>query len=353
MLLSSSFRACSSKVRLGRLAPALLLAGSLFATDAAQAQAVPRAVLAEHFTNTVCSICASRNPGFYANLRRQAAPVLHVAYHPSSPYRACVFSQQNPAENDARTNFYGVYGGTPRLVLNGSVVPAGQDYAAAVLFAPFQGQISPFAVAVALQAVGADSIAVVVRIETRAAHSYAALQLYLPLAEDTVFYAAPNGEQRHYDVFRKSFSGPQPLAFGPAPAVGGSVTVRRVLAKSPAWVPRRLYALAVVQDAANQVLQAAASARLGSAAPLAATQPAAAGALLFPNPVREMLFVSADAARPVAGWQVLNALGRRVLGGGPGPLPTALDVRGLAAGVYALRVQPVAGRPYGQRFVKE
>ena len=338
----------------GQLASLALLLSAGLGAATAQGQAVPRAVLAEHFTNTVCSVCASRNPGFYANLRQQPAPVLHIAYHPSSPYRACQLSQQNVAENDARTNFYGVYGGTPRLVLNGAVIPAGQDYAAAALFAPYRNQASPFALTVALQAVGTDSVATVVRIETRAAHGFATLKLYVPLAEDTVFYAAPNGEQRHYDVFRKSFSGLQPLTFSPAAAVGGSVTVRRVLAKNPAWVPRRLYALAVVQDAAGQVLQAAASAHLGSAAPLASLAAgAAATAQAYPNPVRETLYLTANAGQAAASWQVCNLLGQQVLASAPGAAPAAIDVRGLAAGAYVLRVQTTSGRNYTVKLTRE
>ncbi len=53
-----------------------------------------QSVLVEHFTNTLCSICASRNPGFYQNLQSQQ-DVLHIAYHPSSPYAACVLNKQN------------------------------------------------------------------------------------------------------------------------------------------------------------------------------------------------------------------------------------------------------------------
>ncbi len=321
----------------------------------AAAQAVPRAVLVEHFTNTVCSVCASRNPGFYANLRQQTPPPLHVAYHPSSPYRACQFSQQNLPENDARTNFYGVYGSTPRLVLNGAVVPAGQNYAAAALFAPYQNQSSPFAVSAALQAVGADSIAVVVQVETRAAHAYATLQLYLPLVQDTVFYAAPNGEQRHYDVFRKSFSGPQPLVFAPAAAVGGRATVRRVVFKNPTWTAGRLYALAIVQDANRQVVQAGASPHFGSAAPLAAAPAAAAEApRCYPNPAAETCFLAPAPQAPITGWQLQNLLGQTVAAAASvAPGLVAIDVRGLAPGPYLLRVQTTTGRKYVLKLARE
>lgn len=119
-----------------------------------------------------------------------------------------------------------MYGGTPRLVINGSVVPATQDYSAPALFGPFQSQTSPFAATVVLRAVGTDSISATVRIVMQATPASSALRLYLALVQDTVNYAAPNGEQRHYDVLRKSFTGLNPVAFTPA-AAGGTVVLTR------------------------------------------------------------------------------------------------------------------------------
>ena len=328
------------------------LAG-LMAT-AAQAQAVPKTVVVEHFTNTVCSICAGRNPGFYTNLRQQTG-VLHIAYHPSSPYRACVFSQQNTSENDARTNFYGVYGGTPRLVLNGSAVPATQDYSVPALFAPYQGQTSPFAVAVAVRPAGPDSIAATVRLTTRAAHTYAGLTLYVALVQDTVFYAAPNGEQRHYDVFRKSFTGANALALIPAAAVGGVVTMTKTVYKNPIWTASRLYATAIVQDAARQVVQAAASAHLAGV--LSGTRGVSAGSpalAVYPNPVTTRLLLREDNAelRNVT-VLIYNGLGQLVRRQAVADAAQGMDVSELPTGTYWLRIMPGAdGRYQSGRFVQ-
>jgi len=77
---------------------------------------VQKNVVVEHFTNTRCGICASRNPGFFTNLNNNP-DVIHLAIHPSSPYSSCVFNQHNSVDNDDRTNYYGIYGGTPRLVV--------------------------------------------------------------------------------------------------------------------------------------------------------------------------------------------------------------------------------------------
>ena len=335
----------SSSLLIGLLA---LLTGSFLSARPARAQAVPQTVLVEHFTNTRCSICFGRNPGFYANLHQQPAATLHLAYHPSSPYRLCLFSQQNPTENDARTNYYGIYGSTPRLVLNGSVIPAAQNYAAPALFVPFQGLTSPLSVQVTLAPQGTDSLVATVQVQTVAAPPLTGLTLYVALAEDTVFYAAPNGETTHYDVFRKSFTGPAPQTITP-PAVGNTLTVRRVVAARAGWARPRLYAVAIVQQPGGALVQAGASLRLGTALGLPAAAAEAATPTVYPNPVRETLqFTAASGAR----WNVVNTLGQVVARGVAGSASsslTALDVRGLTAGTYALRVN---GRR-AARFSKE
>ena len=103
---------------------------------------VPKKVVVEHFTNTNCSICASRNPGFYTNLHNQTG-ILHLAVHPSSPYPNCLLYQQNGTANDARTNYYGIYGSTPRLVINGNVISGGTNYSSSSIFTPYLGLTSP------------------------------------------------------------------------------------------------------------------------------------------------------------------------------------------------------------------
>jgi hypothetical protein len=55
---------------------------------------VAKKTIVEHFTNTKCSICASRNPGFHTNLNANPA-IQSISIHPSSPYSTCFLSQQN------------------------------------------------------------------------------------------------------------------------------------------------------------------------------------------------------------------------------------------------------------------
>lgn len=217
---------------------------------------VPRKTVVEHFTNTNCSICASRNPGFYTNLQAQSN-VLHLAIHPSAPYSNCVLSLQNPSENDARTNFYGVYGSTPRLVIQGNVISPNQNYADPTLFNPFNNAVSPISIKVRLTEKGNDSLKVSIVLKTEATHSLTSQLLFVALVEDTIFYTGTNGETRHIDVFRRSVTGASGMTAPVANPVGDSTRFEFTSVISSTWNKQRIYALAVLQNANNKEINQA------------------------------------------------------------------------------------------------
>jgi hypothetical protein len=214
---------------------------------------VPKKVVVEHFTNTKCSVCASRNPGFYTNLNNQTS-VIHLAIHPSSPYSACVFSQHNVAENDARTNYYGIYGGTPRLVIQGVVVSSGANYSAASIFTPYLGQTSPASIKIIQSKYGNDSIRSRIAIKTEAAHALGSLKLFVALAEDTINYTGSNGEPRHYDVFRKSLTGATGVTINLPTIIGDSVVYSMSSAVNSAWDFSRIRTIAILQEATSKAV---------------------------------------------------------------------------------------------------
>ena len=217
---------------------------------------VTKKVVVEHFTNSLCSVCASRNPGFYTNLAAQSN-VIHLAIHPSSPYSNCLLNKHNVSENDARTNYYGVYGSTPRLVIQGSVISAGANYAAAGMFSPFLGQTSPVSIKITQFKYAADSIRTRVVIKTESTHNLSNMHLFVALAEDTLFYNSPNGETKHFDVFRKSLTGANGTPIQIAANVGDSVVYSNVSTVSPSWNFARIYSMAVLQNnSTKEVIQA-------------------------------------------------------------------------------------------------
>ena len=206
---------------------------------------VAKKIVVEHFTNTLCSICASRNPGFYTALN-QKPDIIHIAYHPSSPYSDCIFNKQNKIENDERTKFYGLFGGTPTFTVNG-VEKFSSQVQNKDVYTPFENQTSPFSITTTLKPKGPDSIAVEVKITTVASHQMGNMYLYVPMAENTVLYDAPNGEDEHFDVFRQSFTGANPIVVSLSTQVGEVYTYRAALKLNDIWEAKRLFALAILQ----------------------------------------------------------------------------------------------------------
>lgn len=224
----------------------LVIFFSLCVSNQTEAQ-VPRKIFVEHFTNTLCSFCASRNPGFYNNLNNQN-DVVHLSIHSGTPYTQCFLYQQNASSSDARRFYYGITG-TPALVLNGFAIPAATNYNQTSLFTPFQSQTSPISIRVEQQKYGSDSIRVRVVVKTEAMHSLGTEQLWVGLAEDTVFYAGPNGETEHYDVYRVN------LGFVPINiplAVGDSLVYSYTAFSNANWDFNRIFAFAMVQNTSNQ-----------------------------------------------------------------------------------------------------
>ena len=180
------------------LAVLLLIASQIFSQS-------PRQIVIEHFTNTKCSICASRNPGFYAVLANYPQ-VIHIAYHPSAPYSQCYFSLQNPTENDGRTNFYNTYGSTPDYFLNGKQLPAANPAMNNTTLDTVLNQFSPVEVIATEEVIGTDSVKVRVVVKTTGATSLSTIKLFVAVAENPINYTGSNGESVHHDVFRKALT---------------------------------------------------------------------------------------------------------------------------------------------------
>jgi len=218
------------------------------------AQSFPKKyVLLEHFTNSRCGICASRNPAFYTLINQYPKDVHHLSIHPSVPYSNCLIYLANPTQNNARTAVYGI-NGTPRVALNGTLLSAGNPLLPPATLQAALGQESP--VAIEVQEGGSaptKTASVTVRVFGDVpAGSY---KLFAAVAESTVNYASPNGETKHYDVFHAMLTdiNGDDIAL---PATGGSATFNFSYNYSaPNGWPSNfdsLYVLAFVQNTATK-----------------------------------------------------------------------------------------------------
>lgn len=265
--------------------------GLLLLTGASTAIAqTPKKMLVEHFTNTKCSICASLNPGFYVNLRNQPAGIQHIAYHPSSPYVGCFFSQQNKVENDARTNYYNVYGSTPKILINGTLIQVNNNYNSPTIFDPFENLTSPFELRMTQEKTG-DSIRVGLVVKRMAEGGSSSLLLYGGLAEDTINYTGSNGESRHYDVFRKAVFGTNGTAFTAPATIGDSIQFTGTVWANSAWNPNRLFAYSVVQESGNKKLVQSEALPAGNFSVTGVAQKDKINIQIVPNPTTEYAMV--------------------------------------------------------------
>lgn len=311
---------------------------------------VPKKIVIEHFTNSRCSICASRNPGLYTNLDSQNDPnMMHLAIHPSSPYSNCAFSQHNKAGNDGRTGYYGLLGSTPKIVINGEYING--SFNTTTLFDSYKNQTSPVSISLTQQKT-ADSMRVKIVVTTVAANSLSAQNLYVVLAEDTVFYNAPNGEDQHYDVFRTALMGNTGTIISIPSAVGDSVVFVETVANNSEWNMSRMFAMAILQNEMDQIVtQSEAldpSANDNVVTGIAANF-APSDISIYPNPVQSEMQIIADIEKPAV-YRIVSITGKEI-SAGTFTQSTVVDLQNIPMGVYFVTITS-GNKIYTEKIVK-
>ncbi len=311
---------------------------------------VPRNVIVEHFSNTWCSICASRNPGFYSNLNSQNG-ILHIAYHPSAPYAGCILNQHNKPQNDGRTKFYGIYGSTPRLVIQGNVISSSSNYSSPAIFTPYLGQTSPFEISILQDKMSGTNMIQQVKIKAVAAHSYTAAKLYIAIAEDTLFYTGPNGESMHFDVFRKALTDSNGLTIN-VPVFGDSLVLNYSTTINSAWTINKLLSVAIMQEmGTNEVLQAekTVAAQNDVISTTGINQPQLMDISVIPNPSKDFITLTIP-TKSIIPFKLYDLTGRNLLIGNYNGTP--INIKQLETGIYFI-VVAIDNRPRIIKFSKE
>lgn len=313
----------------------LFAVASSLNTVSVVAQQVPKKILVEHFTNSHCSICASRNPGLYTAIA-QYSEVLHIAYHLSSPYAGCLINQHNKTENDNRTNAYNIYGGTPRLVIQGNVLPANANYGNTMLYQNEQNKMSSFAVTATITKAANNTADVTIVIKKVDTSTLTSLTLYAAITEDTLFYNAPNGENKHYDVFRKSVWGDPKTITAPV-NIGDSIIETQNISINQVWITNRTTVTAIIQDAGMQVVQAARSNKLDN--PLSVSNAAALlPVTISPNPTTGILKID-GLQQGMADVAITTINGSIVYNNSINSNHSTINVEQFSPGIYFISVQ--------------
>ncbi|MAZ36558.1 MAG: hypothetical protein CL842_03810 [Crocinitomicaceae bacterium] len=325
-----------------------LIVVSILTVFFADAQ-VAKKVLAEHFTNTKCSICASRNPGLIQNFNNNP-DVLHVSVHPSAPYSDCFLNNHNPSENDARTNFYGLYGSTPKLVINGVIQPTSTNFGGATLFNNFTGDMSAISMNSEVLIAGSKlEIEVIVKVE--AANSFNTEKLTVFLVEDTVFYDAPNGEKQHYNVFRKALTSEAGDDIVISQTTNDSVIERYSIDINSGWDLERMKVIAILQKSDDKTLiQADESMNAGHNAPAGLSQKKPKFAhQIYPSPASAVLNV--EGLTTNFQYEILDSAGN-TMQAGENYAGEPINVVQLKSGIHFIRVYN-AEQHTVSKFLKE
>jgi len=204
-------------------------------------------LLLEHFTNSNCGTCASRNPALF-NLIGQAQyadDVHHIAIHPAVPYPQCVFYQANTVENAAWSSLYTIQG-TPIIALNGAKQNPSNPLLTETKLLTFLGQTSPLHVKVTESG---PNNARLVNVKTKALGEIPAgnYKIFVAIAEKTVNQLTPNGEAVHHNVFRKMLTAVSGDNFT-APVLGGTADFNFQYSIPNGWNANEVYVLAFVKE---------------------------------------------------------------------------------------------------------
>lgn len=277
------------------------------------AQEVPKKIVLEHFTNTRCSICASKNPAFF-NTIDAYSEVIHVAYHPTSPYPNCLFASHNVPDNNGRTDFYSILGSTPRVVINGAVVNIATPMISDNRIQMDQNLTTPFSISTTQQRLSGNVLETTIVVSTVAPTALTTARLYVALSEKTNGYNAPNGENEHHNVFRKSMNGVDGVIVN-LPAMGSSATFVYTTTLNPEWVYSELTSTAILQDeGTREVLQGDQSEKFDDSPvdPVSINELAIIGAAFYPNPANEILKISNELFL-LEKATIYNIIGRKVV----------------------------------------
>jgi Outer membrane protein Omp28/Secretion system C-terminal sorting domain len=305
-------------------------------------------VLLEHFTNSRCSNCASRNPVFYNLIDDYPQDVHHIAYHPPIPYSNCIFYQANMVENNTRTSFYNV-AGTPTAMLNGMPVSVGNQILPASALATALTLTSPIQLLVT--ETSGTNRTVTIQVFTQGNVPAGNYNLYAAVVEKDVDYTSPNtGATQHFDVFRTmlpSISG-TPVILAQS---GGSITQTFNYSIASGWNADQIYVVAFVQNASTKAVLNSGT-RFDDFV-LSAGEPRFQTASVQPNPVSEtaVAYIGEDRAESleifaINGQRIAVSFENQQVGG------VSFSLENLPKGIYVVKITGEKG-VYTAKVIKE
>lgn len=303
-------------------------------------------IFLDHFTNSVCSNCASFNPGFFTLLKKYEGNYNHVTVHPRYPYSSCQLYQANRTENDLRAAVYSVTS-TPTLVINGTKKMALGNVNASTLDAELN-KVSPIEIEV--KETGTTTRLINVEVKTLGNKPSGNYRIYAIAVEKLLNYASPNGEKVHHNVFRKFLSSQNGDLIN-LPETGNSMNLNFTMNVESSWKESEMYALVWIQESTTrEVLN---SGNKFNSSPSSTNQVKPIEFKVLSNPVRNDLTVQLDKSYS-GDYAILNIMGQVIHRGQLNSFSNMLelDVADFKKGIYLIRIQSGAQK-LTKRWVKE
>ena len=304
------------------------------------AQEATRPVLVEHFTNTYCIICATRNPALYQVIDEFGADVHHITYFPSVPYSQCPLYNYNTEGNGAREAYYSIPA-TPQVIVNGRSV---STQAGTFRDAITASMTNPARLAVSVEESMGTTREVAVTLTGQEAGEASDVRLFVAVVERNLQFAAQNGETEHFNVFRKMITANEGDPLNP-PAPGEEITLQFSTTIEADIDPNEAYIMAYVQDLLTGEILGSGTRFDDASTSVENLDPATVGLHIFPNPAFDEIHVNVNQASGIERVQIHNSMGQLLqdVRLSPGTQSTTLDVNALPGGVYVLRARSTQG----------
>jgi len=314
-------------------------------------QTATKYVFLEHFTNTRCVICVTRNPVLFTTIADYEDNVHHISVHPSVPYNDCELYLENTEDNDARKEHHNVFA-TPFAYMNGVRTSGSQLITAATLDGAINQKTSlGIQVNANPNSVGIDGN---VEVFTTGDVPTGNFRVMIAAVERNLNYAAPNGETEHHNVLRDLLEA-EGSTFEPSNK-GESVTYDFSFTMTGRdWKPSEMYIMAWIEDIdTKEVLNSGSqfdppvNTGVSSVDDLNAVPFS-----VLPNPATDNLTLKFD--QPVSGDLVIrNMTGQEMMKDvlEVGSLFKSLNISDLENGTYLLTIETEEGIGV-QRFIKQ
>ena len=207
-----------------------------------------------------------------------------------------------------------------------------------MLFDDFKNQTSPISLQVYQQKLN-DSVRVKVVITAEVDNSLPTQNFYVALAEDTVFYSAPNGEDEHYDVFRIAIFGNAGTIISPPSVEGDSLVYIKTVASNSDWDMDRVFFTVILQNESDKkVTQVEATDPSDHSDIISNVENDLEKSLVqvYPNPANNQVTISSS-LESVSEYTLQDLTGKNIFKGSFSNR-TSVNITNLPSGLYLITV---------------